>query len=476
MSLRRVVITGLGLVTPLSTGVKSSWEKLIEGASGIISLSNETNKNEKNEQTQQIEQKEQITPITDNPTFSNLPYNEKEKGVFNELPSTVAGTVKPGKYEVCGFDPKEWLDRGDERKMALVTQYAICAAKQAIMDAEWHPTSDHEKNQTGVCIGSGIGNIEDIVSTSNAFNTRGFKKVSPMFVPKILINMPAGHLTMKYGFRGPNHAVSTACTTGAHSIGDASRFIQFGDADVMIAGGAEACIIPLALAGFSKAKSLVTKYNDRPEEASRPFDKDRDGFVISEGAGMMVLEEYNHAKKRGARIYAEISGYGLSGDAHHITAPPENGIGAELAMRRALKHAQLSPDDIDYINAHATSTLLGDIAENRAIKSIFENSSQRDKTRNKLAVSSTKGSIGHLLGAAGAVEAIFTILAIYNNVLPPTLNLNNPGDPPSDFTSFNYVPKVTQQPSTGIRAALSNSFGFGGTNASLCFVKCEQIK
>ncbi|CAG8472536.1 9913_t:CDS:10 [Diversispora eburnea] len=445
MSLRRVVITGLGLVTPLSTGVKSSWQKLIEGASGIISLSNETNKNEKNEKNEknqqkieQIEQKEQITQITNNQTFSNLPYNEKEKGVFNELPSTVAGTVKPGKYEVCGFDPKEWLDRGDERKMSLVTQYAICAAKQAIMDAEWYPTSDYEKNQTGVCIGSGIGNIEDI----------GFKK-------------------------GPNHAVSTACTTGAHSIGDASRFIQFGDADVMIAGGAEACIIPLALAGFSKAKSLVTKYNDQPEEASRPFDKDRDGFVIGEGAGMIVLEEYNHAKKRGARIYAEISGYGLSGDAHHITAPPENGIGAELAMRRALKHAQLSPDDIDYINAHATSTLLGDIAENRAIKSIFENSSQRDKILNKLAVSSTKGSIGHLLGAAGAVEAIFTILAIYNNVLPPTLNLNNPGDPPSDFISFNYVPKVAQQPSFRIRAALSNSFGFGGTNASLCFVKCE---
>ncbi|CAG8791325.1 19611_t:CDS:2, partial [Dentiscutata erythropus] len=357
MSSRRVVITGLGLVTPLSTGVKSSWKKLINSECGIISLKSST-------------------------------LEEKEEGKFNELSSTVAGKVKPGKYDEGGFDPKEWLDPGDERKMALFTQYAICAAKQALNDAEWAPTSDFEKERTG-----------------------------------------------------PNHAVSTACTTGAHAIGDASRFIQFGDADVMIAGGSEACVLPLTIAGFAKAKSLATKYNDRPEEASRPFDRDRDGFVISEGAGVVLLEEYNHAKNRGARMYAEIRGYGLSGDAYHMTAPLENGAGAELAMRRALNNAKLSPKDIDYINAHATSTLLGDIAENRAIKSIFESSS----ASHKLAVSSSKGSIGHLLGAAGAAEGIFTILALYNNILPPTLNLYNPGDPASDFLSFNYVPLDAQQ-------------------------------
>ncbi|CAG8439738.1 526_t:CDS:10 [Funneliformis mosseae] len=461
MSTRKVVVTGLGLVTPLATGVKLSWKKLINGESGIISLKS-------NQQTR-----------IDENNLMILPYYEKEKGVFNELPSTIAGVVKPGKYENGGFDSKEWLDRGDESRMALFSQYAICAAKQALNDAEWKPTSVPERNRTGVCIGSGIGSLEDVISTTMTYNAYGPRKVSPMFVPKILINMAAGHLTMKYGFRGPNHAASTACTTGAHSIGDASRFIQFGDADVMVAGGSEACVLPLAIAGFAKAKSLVTKYNDRPEHASRPFDTDRDGFVIGEGAGMVVLEEYNHAINRGAKIYAELRGYGLSGDAHHITAPPGDGIGAELAMRRALYHAKLTPEDIDYINAHATSTILGDIAENRAIKSIF-------RDNKKLAISSTKGSIGHLLGAAGAVEAIFTILAIYNgkwfkdnksfgtrqeNILPPTLNLHSSGDP-SEFNDFNYVPLKSQKvDGNGIRAALTNSFGFGGTNASLCFVR-----
>ncbi|CAG8614801.1 6838_t:CDS:10, partial [Scutellospora calospora] len=439
MSSRRVVITGLGLVTPLSSGVESSWKKLINSESGIISLKS--------------------SDTTSKPGVNQTP--EGKVGKFNELSSTVAGTVKPGKYNYGGFDPKEWLDPGDERKMSLFTQYAICAAKQALNDAEWAPLSNFEKERTGVCIGSGIGSLEDVISNTMTFENYGPKKVSPMFVPKILINMAAGHLTMKYGFRGPNHAVSTACTTGAHAIGDASRFIQFGDADVMIAGGSEASILPLTIAGFAKAKSLVTKYNDMPEEASRPFDRDRDGFVIGEGAGVVVLEVC-----QGAHMYAEIRGYGLSGDAYHMTAPLENGAGAELAMRRALKHAKLSPSDIDYVNAHATSTLLGDLAENRAIKSIFENSG----ASHKLAVSSIKGSIGHLLGAAGAVEAICTILAIYHNILPPTLNLHNPGDPASDFLSFNYVPLNAQQ-HPGIRAALTNSFGFGGTNASLCFTK-----
>ncbi|CAB4377463.1 uncharacterized protein OCT59_008240 [Rhizophagus irregularis] len=450
---RRVAVTGLGLVTPLATGVRASWKKLINSESGIISLKSSQPPNNE--------------PYKNNSTY--LPYYEREKGVFNELPSTIAGVIKPGKYEDGGFDTNEWLDRGDESRMALFSHYAICAAKQALNDAEWKPTADSEKDRTGVCIGSGIGSLEDVVSNTMKYNAHGSRKVSPMFVPRILINMAAGHLTMKYGFRGPNHAVSTACTTGAHSIGDASRFIQFGDADVMVAGGSEACVLPLAMSGFAKAKSLATKFNDQPEKASRPFDKDRDGFVVGEGAGMVVLEEYNHAINRGAKIYAELSGYGLSGDAHHITAPPENGIGAELAMRRALSQAKLSPKNIDYINAHATSTQLGDIAENRAIKSIFQ---QSDIDNNKkLAISSTKGSIGHLLGAAGAVEAIFTILAIYNDILPPTLNLHSLDDL-KDSYNFNYVPlKAQKVGGNGIKAALTNSFGFGGTNACLCFVK-----
>ncbi|CAJ0913046.1 11346_t:CDS:10, partial [Entrophospora sp. SA101] len=291
--------------------------------------------------------------------LSNLPYNEKENGGFNKLTSTVAGLVKPGKYEDSGFDPKEWLDPGDERKMALFTQYAICAAKQALFDAEWISISDDDKEKTGVCIGSGIGSFQDIIDTSmiykehackSSFYDYGAHKVNPMFIPRVLINMAAGHLSLKYGFHGPNHSVSTACTTGAHSIGDASRFIQFGDADVMIA---------------------ATKFNDNPKEASRPFDKDRNGFVISEGAGMLVLEEYHHAISRGARIYAEICGYGLSGDAYHMTAPHENGHGAKLAMIRSLNHSKILPKDIDYINTHATSTLIGDVAEIKAIHSLF---------------------------------------------------------------------------------------------------------
>ncbi|CAG8469512.1 16385_t:CDS:2 [Acaulospora colombiana] len=369
MSFRRVVVTGLGLVTPLSTGVKYSWQKLINNESGIITLKSDNVKREDSASGQDNAQA--------------LPYHEIAKGIFNDLPATVAGVVKPGNYEVGGFNPKEWLDRGDERKMALFTQYAICAAKQAIMDAEWAPTSDFEKDRTDLAL-------------------------------------------------------------------EVSRMSSLQ-------------LIPLIL----KTKSLVTKYNDRPEEASRPFDRDRDGFVMSEGAGIVVLEEYNHARNRGARIYAEIRGYGLS-------APPESGIGAELAMRRALEHAHLSSGNIDYINAHATSTPLGDIAENKAIKSIFGNLIRDGYTESskKLAISSTKGSIGHLLGAAGSVEAIFTILAIKNNILPPTLNLHNPGDPSTDFAFFNYVPQTAQHHS-GIRAALTNSFGFGGTNASLCFAKCE---
>ncbi|KAF9313588.1 Mitochondrial beta-keto-acyl synthase [Podila horticola] len=430
---RRVVVTGLGLVTPLGIGVEQSWSRLIAGECGVVSLK-------------------------DLPSPNGLPG-------FETLPSQVGAIVKrTGGKELGGFDSTEWLERGDEKRMAMFTQYAIAAAKMAIKDAQWENTTEEEKERTGVCLGSGIGSLDDMASTTLAYAENGYKKMSPMFVPKILINMAAGHLTMKFGYKGPNHAVSTACTTGAHSIGDAMRFIQYGDADVMVAGGSEACIHPLAVAGFAKAKSLATKYNDSPSEASRPFDRDRDGFVIGEGAGVVVLEEYEHAKKRGAHIYAELRGYGLSGDAHHMTAPPENGTGAAMAMRRALKAARLTPADVGYVNAHATSTQLGDIAENRAIKSVF------DGHHDSIAVSSTKGALGHLLGAAGAVEAIFAILAVKHNLLPPTLNLHN-HDESGEFT-LNYVPLKAQE--KVLKAAITNSFGFGGTNASLCFAKVDK--
>ncbi|KAF9325244.1 Mitochondrial beta-keto-acyl synthase [Podila minutissima] len=430
---RRVVVTGLGLVTPLGIGVEQSWSRLISGECGVVSLK-------------------------DLPSPNGLPG-------FETLPSQVGAIVKrTGGKELGGFDSTEWLERGDEKRMAMFTQYAIAAARMAIKDAQWENTTEDEKERTGVCLGSGIGSLDDMASTTLAYAENGYKKMSPMFVPKILINMAAGHLTMKFGFKGPNHAVSTACTTGAHSIGDAMRFIQYGDADVMVAGGSEACIHPLAVAGFAKAKSLATKYNDSPSEASRPFDRDRDGFVIGEGAGVLVLEEYEHAKRRGAHIYAELRGYGLSGDAHHMTAPPENGTGAAMAMRRALKAARLTPADVGYINAHATSTQLGDIAENRAIKAVF------DGHHDSLAVSSTKGAVGHLLGAAGAVEAIFSILAVKHDILPPTLNLYNHDDS-GEFT-LNYVPLKAQE--KVLKAAITNSFGFGGTNASLCFAKVDK--
>ncbi|KAF9150834.1 Mitochondrial beta-keto-acyl synthase [Linnemannia schmuckeri] len=433
LNARRVVVTGLGLVTPLGIGVQQSWSKLIAGECGVVSL-------------------------------KDLPSPNPGLPGFDTLPSQVGAIVKrTGGKDLGGFDSTEWLDRGDEKRMAVFTQYAIAAAKMAINDANWETTTEEEKERTGVCLGSGIGSLDDMATTTLSFAESGYRKMSPMFVPKILINMAAGHLTMKYGFKGPNHAVSTACTTGAHSLGDAMRFIQYGDADVMVAGGSEACIHPLAVAGFAKAKSLATKYNDSPSEASRPFDKDRDGFVIGEGAGVVVLEEYEHAKKRGAHIYAELRGYGLSGDAHHMTAPPENGTGAAMAMRRALKAAHLTPADIGYVNAHATSTHQGDIAENRAIKSVF------DGYHDTIAVSSTKGAVGHLLGAAGAVEAIFAILAVKNNILPPTLNLHEHDDS-GEFT-LNYVPLKAQE--KVLKAAITNSFGFGGTNASLCFAKVD---
>ncbi|RMZ67929.1 beta-ketoacyl synthase [Pyrenophora seminiperda CCB06] len=331
----------------------------------------------------------------------------------------------------------------DERRMARFTQYAMVASEEALNDSGWFPKKDEDLESTGVYMGSGIGSLDDVYDTTVAYEKGGYRKVSPLFVPRLLINLAAGHISMRYGFKGPNHAASTACTTGAHSIGDASRFIQFGDADIMVAGGAESCIHPLAISGFARARSLATAFNNCPTESSRPFDSTRDGFVIGEGAGVMVLEELEHAKKRGAQIYAEVAGYGLSSDAYHMTAPREDGQGPRLAMKNALRHAGIKPSDVDYVNAHATGTLLGDAAENRAIKDLLLGKDGKTAA-SKINISSTKGATGHLLGAAGSVEAIFTILGMHHNTLPPTLNLDNPGNPPEDF-DCNYVAKTAQQ-------------------------------
>ncbi|KAJ1982089.1 Mitochondrial beta-keto-acyl synthase [Dimargaris cristalligena] len=451
-SSRRVVVTGLGLVTPLGIGWPAVWRQLIAGSSGLTSL---------------VAPHSESGPAARGTRGDANPLRNPARDYgaqFADLPSTVAGLVPYGPMAENRFDPAEWLARGDERKMAQFTQFAMAGAELALRDANWKPETESELLRTGVSVGSGVGSIADSVNNALAFQQSGIRKVSPMFVPRTLINMASGHITMKYGFQGPNHAVSTACTTGLHAIGDASRFIMFGDADVMVAGGSEACIHPLTLAGFAKAKSLSTRFNDRPALASRPFDRQRDGFVIGEGCGIVVLEELEHARRRGAPIYAEIKGYGLSGDAHHMTAPPEDGRGARLAMERALGSAGLRPSDIQYINAHATSTPLGDAAENRAIKKLFANVDS-----SKFAVSSTKGAIGHLLGAAGAVETIFTILAVYNNMLPPTLNYTPEDDPAGEF-NLNYVAGEAQAKSD-VSAALTNSFGFGGTNGSLCIGK-----
>ncbi|KAF2218744.1 ketoacyl synthase domain-containing protein [Elsinoe ampelina] len=444
--MRRVVVTGLGAVTPLGVGIRRTWKRLLDGDCGVQSLKERTN--------------------------------------FAGLPSQVAAIVpKHGGLEAGAWDPRDWLLPGDERKMATFAQYAMAAAQEALKDAEWSPKREEDLRSTGVYIGSGIGSLDDAYDTAVAFNDGGYRKVSPLFVPRLLINLAGGHISMRYGFKGPNHAATTACTTGLHAIGDAARLISFDDADVMVAGGAESCIHPLAIAGFARARSLSTAFNDSPMEASRPFDRRRDGFVIGEGAGVVVLEvqdscrqikpllttskELEHAKTRGAKIYAEVKGYGLSSDAHHMTAPREDGEGPLLAMKKALKHAGLPPSAVDYINAHATSTPLGDAAENAAIKTIMLGEQGLSKSSD-VKVSSTKGAIGHLLGAAGAVEAIFAMLAVHENVLPPTINLDQPGDPPENF-NCNYIPNRAQQ--REVKVALSNSFGFGGTNASLCLAK-----
>ncbi|KAL8999098.1 MAG: hypothetical protein Q9169_001986 [Polycauliona sp. 2 TL-2023] len=425
--MRRVVVTGLGAITPLGLGVQRSWTRLLDGHCGVVSL--------------------------------------KDRGdAFLQQQSQVAGLVPAGKKEDGAWRPSDWLTQDEERRTSKFMQYAIAASQEALADAHWQPHTEQEREATGICLGSGIGSFEEVYNTSLAFSQGGPKKVSPLFVPKLLINLAAGHLSMKYGFKGPNHAVTTACTTGAHSIGDASRFIAFGDADVMLAGGAESCIHSLAFVGFERSRSLTTTSNATPHTASRPFDESRDGFVIGEGAAILVLEELEHARSRGAHIHAEVAGYGASADAYHMTAPPAGGQGALRAMKLALKNSGIKPSKVDYINAHATSTPLGDAAENRAIKTLMLDSHEGRKEARHVNVSSTKGAVGHLLGAAGALEALFSVLAIKDNTLPPTLNLTKVDGPEFDC---NYVPLLAQQAKVDV--VLSNSFGFGGTNASLCF-------
>ncbi|MGD9649223.1 MAG: beta-ketoacyl-ACP synthase II [Dongiaceae bacterium] len=416
--MRRVVVTGLGLVTPLACGVKPSWERVLNSQSGIRAIQN----------------------------FD-----------VSDLPSKIAGQVPRGDGSNGSFNPDEWVAAKERKRLGEFIVYALAAAEQAVADAGIKNLSDAEKERTGVIIGSGIGGLNEIDENSLLVKESGPRRVSPFFIPSALINLASGQVSIKYGLKGPNHSVVTACATGTHAIGDASRMIMFGDADIMVAGGTEAAVGRLGMTGFCQLRALSTGYNDTPEKGSRPWDKGRDGFVIAEGAGVVILEEYEHAKKRGAKIYAEVAGYGMSGDGFHITAPPEDGNGGFRAMQAALKNAKLNADQIDYINAHGTSTPLGDEIELKAVKRLFGDHAY------KLSMSSTKSAIGHLLGAAGAVEAVFSILSIQDNVCPPTLNL----DDPSEGCDLDLVAKKPKQ--RKIDVALSNSFGFGGTNASLIF-------
>lgn len=432
---RRVVVTGIGMVTPLGCGVQTTWKRLIEGECGVRAITPED--------------------LKMNSSFDR----ETQLYTFDQLTSKVAAVVPCG-AKTGEFNADLWLNSKEHRSVSRFIGYALCAADEALKDAKWAPTEQEQKERTGVSIGGGIGSITDVLEASQLICEKRLRRLSPFFIPRILINMASGHVSMKYGFQGPNHAAVTACATGAHSIGDAARMIQFGDSNVMVAGGTESSIDALSIAGFCRSRALTTKHNSMPLEASRPFDCDRDGFVIGEGSGVLVLEELEHAKERGAKIYAEIRGYGMSGDAYHITQPHNDGRGAVLAMTRALKQSGLHPNQVDYINAHATSTPLGDAVEAIAIKTVFSDHA----ISGALAFSSTKGAIGHLLGAAGAVEAIFAILAVHHGIAPLTLNLNKP-DP---LFKDNFMP-LTASKEMPVRAALSNSFGFGGTNASLLF-------
>ncbi len=422
VELRRAVVTGLGLVTPLGTGVDATWSRLLDGQSGA-------------------------GPIT---RFDASGY-----------PCQIACEVKRGDGTDGTFNADDWVDPKEQKRMDPFIIYSQAAAKQALDDANWHPESYEDQIRSGVIIGSGIGGLPGIEEGALTLHNKGLRRLSPFFIPGRLINLTSGYASIRWGLKGPNHSVVTACSTGAHAIGDAARMIMLGDADVMLAGGAESAISPLGIGGFCACRALSTGFNDTPEKGSRPYDKDRDGFVMGEGAGVVVVEDYEHAKARGAKIYAEIVGYGMSGDAYHITAPAEDGDGAYRSMRMAIERAGISPDEIDYVNAHGTSTPLGDEIELRAVERLFGNE-QPD-----VSMSSTKSAVGHLLGAAGAVEAIFSMLAIRDNVVPPTINLDNP----SVETALDLVANTKKEKEVNI--ALSNSFGFGGTNASLVFKAVE---
>jgi len=414
--MRRVVITGLGMVSPLACGVEDTWKRLLEGQSGA---------------------------------------GRVEAFDVSDIACQIACMVPRGDGTNGTFNPDQWMEPKEQRKVDDYIIFAISAATQALNDAGWHPQSYEDQCATGVLIGSGIGGLGGIYETSLLLKEKGPRRVSPFFIPGRLINLCSGYVSIMHGLKGPNHSVVTACSTGAHAIGDAGRLIALGDADVVVAGGAESAVNRIGLAGFAACRALSTNFNDRPTQGSRPYDRDRDGFVMGEGAGCVVLEEYEHAKARGAKIYAELIGYGLSGDAHHITAPAEDGDGAFRCMSMAIKRAGISASDIDYVNAHGTSTPLGDEIELGAVTRVVGNAAA------KISMSSTKSSIGHLLGAAGAVEAIFSVLAIRDGVAPPTLNLDNP----SVETSIDLVPHVARK--RNIDVVLSNSFGFGGTNASI---------
>ncbi|GGF57768.1 3-oxoacyl-[acyl-carrier-protein] synthase 2 [Terasakiella brassicae] len=415
--MRRVVITGLGMVSPLANGVKPTWEKLLNAESGI---------------------------------------NVIESFDVSDIPAKIAGQVPLG--EGAGlFNSEDYVSKKERRRMDDFIVYGLAAATEAVEDAGIQTDDEEELFRTGVMIGSGIGGLPEISKGAVTVETNSVRRLSPFFIPASLINLVSGHVSIKYGFKGPNHAVVTACATGAHAIGDAARIIALDDADVMVAGGAEAACCRLGMAGFAQAKALSTSYNDDPTAGSRPWDEGRDGFVMGEGAGVVVLEEYEHAKKRGAKIYGEVIGYGMSGDAYHITAPAADGNGGFRAMQASIKRAGINVEDIDYINAHGTSTPLGDEIEHGAVKRLL------GEHYKKPSMSSTKSAIGHLLGAAGAVEAIFSLLSIQNNVVPPTLNLHNP----SEGCDMDLVPLQAKE--REVNVALSNSFGFGGTNASLVF-------
>jgi len=414
--MRRVVVTGIGLLSPFGVGAEHAWKQLLAGRSAVKRIS-------------QFE--------------------------TEDLPCKIAASI-PREGAEAAFNPDEYLEPKEQRKVADFITYAIAAADMALADSGWEPKTEDDRYASGVMIGSGIGGIEGIAESALLLQERGPRRISPFFIPGNIINLASGQVSIRHGLKGPNHAVVTACSTGAHAIGDASRLIALGDADVMLAGGTESPLTRLSIAGFAACRALCTAFNDQPEKASRPYDKDRDGFVMGEGAGVVVLEELEHAKARGAKIYAEVVGYGMSGDAYHITAPSEDGDGAFRCMNAAIKRAGIMPSDIDYINAHGTSTM-ADTIELGAVERVLGNA------KSKVSMSSTKSSIGHLLGAAGAAEAIFSLLAIRDNIAPPTINLDNP----SVETEVDLVPHKPRE--RRIDVALSNSFGFGGTNASLVF-------